>query len=300
MEPIFSKKNEKRKRYRSLLILGSLIILCGLTGCADYGIDSAAEGIAKAGKDSKSIILSTTTSPENSGLLDAILPIFTEDTGIEVKVVAVGTGKALKMGEDGDADVLIVHDKASEEQFIEEGHGIERFDLMYNNFILVGPKDDFLNLSNKASNQISKAFSIIYKERGKFVSRGDDSGTHKMELRLWKEINTEPTGAWYIEAGQGMGAILQMASELKSYTLTDNATYLSMKDTLNLKIVVEDHEKLFNPYGIIAVNPEKNHSINNAGAEIFIEWMLSEKGQSLIEEFGKEIHGESLFIPNGK
>lgn len=246
------------------------------------------------------LILSTTTSTENSGLLDYILPEFTEDTGYDVKVIAVGTGQALKMGEDGDADVLLVHAKASEEEFIQAGHGMERFDVMYNDFILLGPTEDTLNLKQVAANDIVKAFTLIAEGNKTFVSRGDDSGTHKMELNLWKEGNVQPSGKWYVEAGQGMGAVIQMTNELEGYTLTDRATYLSMMNNLDLQIVVEGDTKLFNQYGVIAVHPEKNDKINADGADAFIKWMLSDKGQQLIGEFGKAEFGQSLFIPNAK
>ncbi len=246
------------------------------------------------------LILSTTTSTENSGLLDYILPEFTEYTGYDVKVIAVGTGQALKMGEDGDADVLLVHAKASEEEFIQAGHGMERFDVMYNDFILLGPTEDTLNLKQVAANDIVKAFTLIAEGNKTFVSRGDDSGTHKMELNLWKEGNVQPSGKWYVEAGQGMGAVIQMTNELEGYTLTDRATYLSMMNNLDLQIVVEGDTKLFNQYGVIAVHPGKNDKINADGADAFIKWMLSDKGQQLIGEFGKAEFGQSLFIPNAK
>ncbi|MBM7615867.1 substrate-binding domain-containing protein [Alkaliphilus hydrothermalis] len=286
-----------------------LFFATNFTGCIYFSVEQSSESshsidasseAPSTPQESSIIILSTTTSTENSGLLDAILPIFRTDTGIEVKVVAVGTGQALKMGEDGEADVLLVHAQSSEEQFVANGHGVERYDVMYNDFILVGPKDDAAALSTEASADILKAFTLIRQKECKFISRGDDSGTHKTELKLWKEVGLEAGGAWYVEAGQGMGAVLQMASEMQGYTLTDRATYLSMKDDLDLKIVVEGDSKLFNQYGVIAVNPEKNDKINNEGAEKFIDWILSEKGQSLIGEFGKDTYGQSLFIPNAK
>lgn len=248
----------------------------------------------------KTLLLSTTTSTENSGLLDFLHPIFTEETGIEVKTVAVGTGQALQMGKDGEADVLLVHAKASEEEFVAEGHGIERFDVMYNDFILIGPANDPAGISADAPKDILKAFQKIHDQKATFISRADESGTHKMELGLWKELGIEASGDWYVEAGQGMGAVIQMANEMGAYTLSDRATYLSMKNDLDLVIVTEGDTKLFNQYGIIAVNPEKNDKINNEAAEIYIQWMLSERGQQLIGEFGKDEFGEALFIPNAK
>lgn len=249
-----------------------------------------------------SIILSTTTSTQDSGLLDYLLPKFTEDTGIEVKVIAVGTGKALQMGKDGEADVLLVHAKASEEEFVNEGHGLERKDVMYNDFILVGPKYNLAKSSTQVEpgNDIKKALSFISENNITFISRGDDSGTHKKELAIWKETGIEPQGEWYISAGSGMADVLKIASEKQGYTITDRATYLSLKDTLDLDIIIEKDENLFNQYGIIPVNPEKNDKINAEGAKAFMDWMLSEKGQDLIGKYGVEEYGMALFIPNAK
>lgn len=247
-----------------------------------------------------SIILSTTTSTQDSGLLDYLLPKFTEDTGVEVKVIAVGTGKALQMGKDGEADILLVHAKASEEEFVSEGHGTERHDVMYNDFILVGPKEDSLKLKESSSNDILAGLATISENQATFVSRGDDSGTHKKELEIWKAADIEPQGDWYLSAGSGMGDVLKIASEKQGYTLTDRATYLSLRDTLDLDIIIEKDENLFNQYGIIPVNPEKNDKINAEGAKAFMDWMLSKEGQELINEYGVEEYGMPLFVPNGK
>jgi tungstate transport system substrate-binding protein len=247
--------------------------------------------------EKKEIILSTTTSTQDSGLLDYLLPIFTEDTGYEIKVVAVGTGQAIKMGEDGEADVLLVHAKTSEEEFVKAGHGMKRYDVMYNDFILVGPKDE-VKVKDNSKGKVLTALKYINDNKIKFVSRGDDSGTHKAELKLWKAAEVEPAGDWYISAGKGMGAVIQMADEMMAYTLTDRATYLSMRDKVNLDITVEQDPALYNQYGVIAVNPDKNDKINSEGAEAFVDWILSEKVQKLIGEFGVEEFGQSLFIPN--
>lgn len=255
---------------------------------------------SKKKEQGKSLILSTTTSTENSGLLDAILPDFKEKTGIDVKVVAVGTGKALAMGRDGEADVLLVHAKSSEEEFVSEGHGTERFDVMYNDFVLVGSKDDPAKLKEQSPNDIVKAFELIKAEEHKFVSRGDDSGTNKKELALWKIKDITPEGDWYISTGQGMGATLEVANETLGYTLTDRATYLSKKENLELEIIVEGDEKLFNQYGVIPVNPNKNDKINAEEADKFVEWILSDETQKLIGEFGIEKFGQPLFTPNGQ
>lgn len=290
------------KSFRKLSVVVLLLLSVFMVACSSPKATYApkVEENIPVAVINKEIILSTTTSTENSGLLDYLLPEFTKDTGYDVKVVAVGTGQALKMGEDGDADVLLVHAKSSEEEFVKAGHGIERFDVMYNDFILVGPKEDTLSLLENAKSDIVKAFSLISEVKQSFISRGDDSGTHKMELNLWKEANVEPKGDWYVEAGQGMGAVIQMASELKGYTLSDRATYLSMMDKIELQIVVEGDTKLFNQYGVIVVNPEKNDKINFDGAKAFQTWMLSDKGQQLIGEFGKDTFGQSLFIPNAQ
>ncbi|MDR7855345.1 substrate-binding domain-containing protein [Tissierella sp.] len=247
-----------------------------------------------------SIILSTTTSTQDSGLLDFLLPKFTEETGIEVKTVAVGTGKALQMGRDGEADVLLVHAKADELKFVEEGHGTERHDVMYNDFILVGPKDKVLPSQANYPNDIVEGLKAISAHGARFVSRGDDSGTHKKELALWKAAGIEPAGEWYLEAGAGMGDVLKMASEKQGYTISDRATYLSMKSDLDLDIIVEGDTNLLNQYGVIPVDPSKNDNINDEGALEFMNWMLSDKGQSLIKEFGVEEYGEPLFIPNAE
>ncbi|MCM1992542.1 substrate-binding domain-containing protein [Oceanirhabdus seepicola] len=273
-----------------------MLVASMFSGCANKDEESQLNKDQKSG----SIILSTTTSTENSGLLDAILPDFTEKTGIDVKVVAVGTGKALTMGRDGEADVLLVHAKSSEEEFVTEGHGIERFDVMYNDFVLVGSKDDKANLKELSPDDIVKALSIIKEDKHKFITRGDDSGTHKKELSFWKSNNITPEGDWYVSTGQGMGATLNVANEQLGYTLTDRATYLSMKENLDLEIIVEGDENLFNQYGVIQVNPDKNEKINADSAKQFIDWILSEETQKLIGEFGVEKFGQNLFNPNAK
>lgn len=250
-------------------------------------------------KESKTLILATTTSTENSGLLAAILPAFEEETGIKVDVVAVGTGAALQKGRDGDADVLLVHAKASEETFVAEGHGVERSDVMYNDFVVVGPKEDPAGLKD-IKNDVKKAYDTIMSSGASFVSRGDDSGTHKKEKAIWTDAGLEPSGDWYLEAGKGMGDTLTMADEMGAYTMTDRATYLSMKDNLGLEIVIEGDQSLFNQYGVIPVNPDKSDNINNKGAEKFVAWLLKPETQKLIGEFGVEKYGQPLFIPNAQ
>lgn len=290
-----------RKGFKRLLIITLLLLLVFTVACRKQTETPPPEDDGPpVGQAKDEILLSTTTSTDDSGLLGFILPEFTKDTGYDVKVVAVGTGQALQMGRDGDADVLLVHAKASEEEFVAEGHGVERFDVMYNDFVLLGPKDDPLNLREKAGSDIVKALSMISESGKTFVSRADDSGTHKIELKLWDEADIEPKGDWYVEAGQGMGAVNQMTDELQGYTLSDRATYLSMTDSLELDIVVEGDTKLFNQYGVIAVDPGKSDKINSEGAQAFVDWMISSKAQDLIKEFGKDKYGQSLFIPNAK
>lgn len=241
--------------------------------------------------------LATTTSTENSGLLGALLPTFEKDTGYKVHTIAVGTGKALRMGRDGDVDVLLVHALKAEKTFIAEGHGEARFDVMYNDFVIVGPKKDAANVATTKT--IAAALDAIYNTNNKFISRGDDSGTHKKEQGLWKAAHNQPDtkkDRWYLEAGQGMGKVLQMAGELDAYTITDRGTWLAYKSKSPLKIVFEGDTQLFNPYGIIAVSPKKYPDLNNAGAQSLIKWITSEKGQKMIGEF--KVSGKVLFIPS--
>lgn len=279
---------------KKLNLLSILFILVfSLVGCSN----------TKTTQESKpkSIILATTTSTQDSGLLDYLLPKFTEESGIEVKTIAVGTGKAIEMGKNGEADVLLVHDTKSEEEFVKEGYGVKRNDVMYNDFILVGPKDDSLKLKEiSGDNKLIQGLNKIYDNKANFVSRGDDSGTHKKELKLWESSNLKPEGDWYISTGSGMGEVLTMTSEKQGYTLSDRATYLAMKDKLELDIVIEKDKNLNNQYGVVCVNPEKFDKLNSQGAKEFENWILSEKTQKLISDFGKDKYGQSLFIPNAK
>ncbi|MFI0457963.1 MAG: substrate-binding domain-containing protein, partial [Candidatus Thiodiazotropha endolucinida] len=227
--------------------------------------------------------MATTTSTDNSGLLADILPTFTEATGYPVHVIAVGTGKALRMGRDGDVDLVLVHARAAEDKFVNEGHGVKRYGVMYNDFVLVGPADDPAGI-NQAEDVITALRSIAGHEAS-FISRGDDSGTHKKELGLWKKSHTKPVGEWYLEVGQGMGKVLQIASEMDAYTLTDRGTWLAYQAKSPLKIVFESDPLLFNPYGIIAVNPKRYPDINHDGANTLIKWLISPDGQAYIGNF---------------
>lgn len=278
-----------RKRLLLVLLMFalSIVIFCGCVATKDT-----------VSTEDRTLILATTTSTQNSGLLDAIIPVFEEKTGITCKVVAVGTGKALQMGRDGEADVLLVHAKSSEEKFIEEKHGLKRFDVMYNDFVILGPKSDPIKIKEKAPKNIADGFKLISKGEVKFISRGDDSGTHKKEKKLWQSIDYSPKGDWYIEAGKGMGDVIQMCDEVMGYTMSDRATYLSMQDKIDLEILLEGDDILFNQYGVIAVNPDKNESINKEEAESFIKWLLADDTQSMIGEFGKDKFGQALFVPN--
>ncbi len=254
-------------------------------------------GCAK--EENTTLILATTTSTENSGLLAAILPVFEAETGIEVDVIAIGTGAALQRGRDGDADVLLVHAKTSEEEFIADGHGTKRSDVMYNDFVIVGPKDDPAAILD-IKEDVNKVYKTVYDLEATFISRGDDSGTHKKEKSLWNEAGLEPAGDWYVEVGKGMGDTLVMAAEMGAYTMTDRATFLSMRENLDLQIVFEGAPPLFNQYGVIPVNPDKNDLINHDAANEFVEWLLSEETQNLIGKYGVEEFGQPLFIPNAK
>ena len=241
--------------------------------------------------------LATTTSTDNSGLLGYLLPKFEAAYGIKVRVISVGTGKALKLAENGDVDVILVHSRPDEDRFIQSGHGVNRRDVMYNDFVVVGPGSDPAMLRGKRDAIV--AFRDIADTQSAFVSRGDDSGTHKMEMRCWKASGKTPTdNPAYRAAGRGMGEVLLMASELSAYTLTDRATYSAMKDKIDLQLLVEGDSRLFNPYGVIAVNPEKYPDIHYAAAMKFIHWLTSNEGQQAIGEF--KVGGKQLFFPNAK
>lgn len=244
-----------------------------------------------------SFILATTTSTENSGLLSYILPIFEEEYGVSADVVAVGTGQALQLGEDGNADVLLVHARDREETFMAAGHGIRREDVMYNDFVIVGPADDPAKIIGITA--AADAFEAIATAQSPFISRGDESGTHIKEKAIWDSAGVEPVGDWYNSAGQGMGAVLTIADEEQAYTLSDRATYLTRTlEGLELRVLVEDDPILFNPYGVIAVNPDKGEHIKHDLADQFIDWLISVQIQEMIGTFGIVEFGEPLFTPD--
>ncbi|MCU0972771.1 MAG: substrate-binding domain-containing protein [Burkholderiales bacterium] len=242
------------------------------------------------------IRLATTTSTENSGLLAQILPKFEAKYGAKVRVVAVGTGAALKLGENCDADVLLVHARPLEDKFMAAGYGSVRKDVMYNDFVIVGPKSDPAGV--RGGKDVTAAMKKIAASGAKFVSRGDESGTHQMEKAYWKDAGAQPQGAAYVSAGQGMGQVLTMAGELQGYTLSDRATFAAYRDKTGLEILVEGDPRMFNPYGVIAVNPQKCPGVNHKGAMALVDWMVSPEGQQAIAAF--KVNGQQMFFPDAK
>jgi tungstate transport system substrate-binding protein len=239
--------------------------------------------------------VSSTTSTDNSGLFGALNPPFEKRFDCRVDVIAVGTGKALKIGASGDVDVVFVHAREAEDRFIADGYGVNRRDVMYNDFIIIGPKEDLAHINGLKD--AKKALTAIAKHRSLFISRGDDSGTHKKERKLWKKAGITPRGRWYAEAGQGMGAVIQIANEKKAYTLADRGTYLAYSAKIDLVVLCEGDKDLFNPYGIMAVNPARFPKVNYIIAMAYIGWVTSQEGQKIIREFGVEKFGQPLFIP---
>ncbi|MCE2723754.1 MAG: substrate-binding domain-containing protein [Burkholderiales bacterium] len=255
-------------------------------------------GISAANAQERSITVASTTSTEQSGLFGHLLPIFKKDTGIDVRVVALGTGQALDTGRRGDADVVFVHDKVAEEKFVAEGFGVERIEVMYNDFVLVGPKPDPAKANGR---DISVGLKRVADSKAAFVSRGDKSGTHAAELRYWKAAGVDldaTKGAWYRETGSGMGPALNTASAMNAYILTDRGTWLSFKNRGELSIQVEGDAKLFNQYGVMLVNPAKHAHVKKDLGQRFIDWVISAAGQKAIADY--KIGGEQLFFPNAR
>ncbi len=256
------------------------------------GVAPAAVGHA----EDRFITLASTTSTENSGLFAALLPRFTERTGIEVRVVAVGSDQALRMARRGDADVLLVHDRDAEEKFVAEGWGVERFEVMFNEFVLVGPAGDPAGI--RETKDAAAAVARIATRRALFVSRGDDSGTHKAELRLWRSAGIDPVseaGSWYRESGSGMGATLNTAAAMAAYTLADRGTWLAFRNRRDLAVLVAGDPRLHNPYGVIRVDPARHPHVKARSGRVFVEWLLSSEGQAAIADF--RVEGEQLFHP---
>jgi tungstate transport system substrate-binding protein len=260
-----------------------VIFIPGLTGC-------------KVSSDAAGLILATTTSTQDAGVLDVLLPMFEAVSGCTVQVIAVGSGEAMRMGEAGNADVLLVHSPDDEETFMANGYGSDRRLVMHNDFILVGPSADPAGIGGIPS--AVEAFRLIASHEATFVTRGDDSGTHKKELSLWDRAGIYPQGEWYIDSGQGMGATLRIASERKAYTLTDRATYLANRDSLALEILSEGDAELFNIYHVIVVNPERWPLVNHTCAVVFADFIVSAEAQAVIGDFGLAEYGQSLFVPD--
>ncbi len=268
----------------SFLIVAWLLI--HLVGCKEN--DPAACACAE-----RVLRLSSTTSVDNTGLLDAIIPPFEKRTGIKVHVLAVGTGKAIKLAENGDVDAILVHDRLSEEAFVAAGYGLNRMQVMHNNFVIAGPEAD---PAGARGNDAVAALSKIAAAKAVFVSRGDDSGTNKAELRLWKAVGIEPKGAWYLESGQGQRMTLNMADEKKAYCLLDRATFMSAEDQVSSKIIVEGDKRLYNPYSVTVVNQAKHPQARYVEAMAFGAWLTSRECQKMIGEF--KVGGKQLFHPD--
>ncbi|TPQ29986.1 sulfate transporter [Bradyrhizobium guangdongense] len=268
----------------------SFVALAILLGIVSSGTPSSAQ--------ERSIVVASTTSTQDSGLFGYLLPIFKAKSGIDVKVIAQGTGQALDTARRGDADVVFVHAKPQEEKFVAEGFGVKRFDVMYNDFVLVGPKSDPAGVKGK---DIATALKTIESKGAPFVSRGDRSGTHAAELALWIVAGIDigsAKGAWYREIGQGMGAALNTASAMNAYVLADRGTWISFKNRGDLDIVVEGDRRLFNQYGVMLVNPERHPSVKKEAGQVFVDWLVSAEGQAAIASY--KIEGQQLFFPNAE
>ena len=276
-----------------IVLLLSAVMVFAFTACGGNG-DSGEEAPA----DNGVLLMATTTSTEDTGLLDYLQPLFKEATGYDLQWTAVGTGEALKMGEDGQVDIVLVHAKASEEEFVANGWGVERFPVMYNDFVIVGPAEPL-----EKTDDVAAFFGAISDQQLPFVSRGDDSGTDKKEKKIWEGLGIDPAAnPNYIESGQGMGATLTMANEKEAYCLSDRGTWLKQsidsENDYTLEIICEGGKELLNQYGVIAINPEKYPEVNNEAANAFIEWITSDEVQKLIGEYGVDTYGQALFTPN--
>ncbi|MEG6616772.1 substrate-binding domain-containing protein [Peptococcaceae bacterium 1198_IL3148] len=271
-----------------------------LVGCGGQAAENNEENAQQQSEQQepakKDVILATTTSTQDSGLLDVLEPMFEEQTGYNLKIVAVGTGKALSMGQEGEADVLLTHAPESEQPLVDAEEVLNYQLVMHNDFVVVGSPDDPAGIKGIA--KATEAFAKISEAQSVFVSRGDDSGTDKKEKGIWKEAGIEPAGEWYQETGSGMGDTLVVANQKQAYTLTDRATYLAHQDDMDLEILVEGAGELLNIYHVMEVNPEKSDKINNEGAKAFVEFMVSEETQNVIKEFGVEEYGQPLFFPD--
>ncbi len=279
------------------IALSVLLVFTCLAGCAQKTDDMTTTAPATTAPANPVLRCSTTTSVNDSGLMEYLEPLFEAETGYDLQITSNGTGAAIALGESGDADVLLVHAKASEEDFIAKGFGLERIPFMYNFFVIAGPAADPAGIA--ASNSAADAFKKIAANKSEFISRGDESGTHKAELKIWTAAGVAPsadTDKWYISAGKGMGDCLTMASERIAYVLTDKATFLSMKANLELSIVLDKGDDMKNTYSLIACNPEKNTGLNTEGAQAFITWMTKQDTLDKIADYGMAEYGEGLFF----
>jgi tungstate transport system substrate-binding protein len=279
-----------------LLVIAAVLALClvlaiGLVGCTE----TKTETETKPKPAPTNMILATTTSTADTGLLDYLLPIFEKKYNVKVKPIAVGTGEAIAMGEKGEADVLLVHSRAKEDAFMAAGFGSVRKDVMYNDFIIIGPKADPAGTKGTTP---TVSFTNIANAKSPFISRGDASGTNTKELAIWTKTGITPSGDWYIVTGQGMGESTKIAEEKQAYELIDRGTYLAMKKTLTLEIMVEGQKELFNPYGVIIVSKAKFTKVNEVDAKKFTDWITSDEVQKLIGEYGKKKYGQALFTPS--
>lgn len=281
---------------RNILLTLSLIVALALSACGSAASTATSVSAAPANLN---LILATTTSTQDSGLLDVLVPMFETQTGYIVQTIAVGSGEAMKMGEEGNADVLLVHAPASESAFMEAGNGTDRFLVMHNDFIIVGPASDPAGIQGMTS--AMDAFKAIAQAGSPFVTRGDDSGTHKKELALWQSAELDPVGqTWYLETGQGMGASMTIASEKAAYVLTDRATYLANQDNYQLEILVEGDTRLLNVYHVITVNPAKWPKVNYESASAFSKFLIDPATQEVIGQFGVDTYGQPLFYPDAE
>jgi tungstate transport system substrate-binding protein len=272
-----------------LALLGLLIALFAPASCGDDD-----DGSASASSE-RPVILATTTSTQDSGLLDVLVPAFERKTGRQVKTVAVGSGEAIELGSRGEADVLLVHSPEDEEKFMASGKAGKRRLVMHNDFVIVGPPDDPAGIRGMSS---TEALERIARAEAPFMSRGDDSGTHTLELKLWESAGIEPAGSWYQETGQGMGATLRIADQKRAYTVSDRGTHLSTADSTDLDVLVEGEPRLLNVYHVIDIAPTAGPRVNDAGGRAFAKWIVSPEAQRMIGQFGRKEFGRPLFIPD--
>ncbi len=278
-----------------LIVIIMMMLAFILSACGTDTTSESGEAPTQPVNDDR-LILATTTSTHDSGLLDAILPSFEAQFGVTVDVVAVGTGQALALGEAGDADVLLVHAREREDAFVDAGYGSARFDVMFNDFVIIGAADDPAEIAGKDA---TEAFIAIANSEARFVSRGDDSGTHSKELSIWESATITPEGDWYQAAGQSMGAVIMIANEQQAYTLTDRATYIALATQgLDLVVLVEGDAILNNPYGVIPVSTDANPTVNAQAANLFVQWLLSLETQEMIAAY--EVEGQQLFFPDSE